>query len=226
MFKAIKRLFQVFYLKTMWMTAHFVTGSKVNWNELDYIIARYDEKGRFYHGLNHLEHGLRFLEICAGKMGIERRAYGLLLFAYFYHDVIMNFGRKDNERLSADRARDYTKTILTEGEVQRIENLIMGTQDHQNPKDAHDLPMTDPLWPIMNDTDLLIFSAPWSVYSRYAQNVWEEYSAIVGRRDFVRGRREFLTKFRANPVFRTAGMRRAEGIAVQNMTDELDRLGE
>ena len=224
MLKWFKRVRQDFYLRQMWMTAHILVGARTDWNEFEHIKARYSEPGRHYHGLDHLEHGLRFLE---QYPHLERRARGLLMFVFFYHDVIMVFGAKDNEKKSALRLREYmiATNFMSDHETKRMENLLMGTRDHQNPKGMDDLPLTDPLWPILNDADLLVFSAPWYIYDRYAHNVWLEYSAICDRKTFIEGRAKFLLDFSRKPVFRTPSHMKKEKVAEANIRDELLRLG-
>lgn len=231
--KRIKDFRQMFYLKQTWMLAHICVGAPqsttrttkgYNWNEFDYIIARYSEPGRYYHGLAHLEHGLKFLEICFKRGLISRRDFGLLLFTYFYHDVIMHFGRKDNELESAHRLGEFmiAAGFMWDHDTKRMQNLLMGTRDHQNPKDMDDLPLEDPLWPILNDADLLVFSAPFNIYDKYRENIWLEYSAICDRPTFVAGRLAFLKNFKKKTLFRTKGMaKRGEAIAAQNIDDEI-----
>ena len=151
----------------------------------------------------------------------------MLMFVYFYHDVIMVFGAKDNELQSALRLREYmiSAGFMPDHDTKRMESLLMGTRDHQNPKGMDDLPLTDPLWPILNDADLLVFSAPWYVYDRYAHNIWLEYSAICDRQTFIQGRAKFLLDFSKRPVFRTASFMKKEKVAEANIRDELLRLG-
>lgn len=66
----------------------------------DAVIAAYTQKHRAYHNLRHIQELLDLLE--RAEHLVENKA--LLLWAIWYHDVVYQPQRKDNEAQSADWA--------------------------------------------------------------------------------------------------------------------------
>jgi predicted metal-dependent HD superfamily phosphohydrolase len=229
-------------LWTYWKTAHAQLGVALGdrgQDEFNTILAAYKAKGRKYHGIKHLVHGLDMIRQIQRSLldlgtsfarigpsvdmqpqtGLTFREMALLVLAFFYHDIIYDVSRKDNEVMSAKRAREYLSAFLREDELLRIDVLIHATADHQNSD------VTDPLWPLMNDGDLAIMAAKRPIYEQYGKKVWQEYRAIVKRLPFVTGRADFIKKFGSKPIFRTEFMMgRKEEIAKENLFWEYARL--
>src|SRR5688572_28964240 len=64
------------------------------------IMHAYTHKSRFYHNLNHLNHLLMELEAVRERIC----DWQMMVFTLFYHDLIYNPVRSDNEEKSAIRA--------------------------------------------------------------------------------------------------------------------------
>jgi predicted metal-dependent HD superfamily phosphohydrolase len=64
------------------------------WNE---VVKNYSSKKRHYHTLNHLENLLNQLTEIKGEIEI----WNAVLFTLYYHDIIYNSLKSDNEEKSA-----------------------------------------------------------------------------------------------------------------------------
>ena len=64
------------------------------WAEIE---KHYTAKKRHYHNLTHLENILQELQKCKSKI----KDWDSILFAVYYHDIIYNTLKKDNEERSA-----------------------------------------------------------------------------------------------------------------------------
>lgn len=129
------------------------------WHELE---TAYSSPGRHYHTLRHIEQMLTALdevkEACTDPEAIR--------LAIFYHDIVYNAQRKDNEARSAVIARKRL-AMLGFKRIGKVVALILATQKHEKSEDRD----TNYLL----DIDLNILGAAWPQYLDYAQQVREEY---------------------------------------------------
>lgn len=129
------------------------------WQELE---TAYNLPGRHYHTLQHIEQMLFLLdegkEACADLEALQ--------LAIFYHDIVYNARRKDNEARSAVIARKRL-AVLGFRDVDKVVALILATKKHERSDDKD----TNYLL----DIDLNILGAVWPRYREYAQQVREEY---------------------------------------------------
>ena len=209
-------LFKIAFLRDEWKTAHAQLGIPVSMDEFRFVISKYRGKGRYYHAVNHLVYGLRVINTLLKAEPFPFREIALLKMAFFYHDLIYDVTKKDNEEQSANCALVYLSHQVPE--APRIYDLIMATANHQGAT------LTDPLWPFMNDADLAVLGAPPKIYQRYARNVRLEYKAVP-EDAFRAGRSKFLREFAAKPIFKTAVMLALEQPARKNLLDEAAALG-
>jgi predicted metal-dependent HD superfamily phosphohydrolase len=90
----------------------------------DELLARYSEPHRKYHTLQHLAECLAHFE--AVRHLAEKP--GEIEIALWFHDGIYDTQRHDNERQSADWAREVLEGHGAEpATVQRVDDLIMAT---------------------------------------------------------------------------------------------------
>ena len=156
----------------------------------DGLVARYGENGRFYHNLHHIESVLDHIQPFLAHS--ENRA--ALQFAAWFHDVIYDAPRHDNEAQSALFAQEsLAKLGLQETEINEVERLIMLTFGHKtavSDKDGH----------ILLDADLAILASEPATYDDYAQAIRQEYAHVpdesyrVGRAQVLKslGERPYL----------------------------------
>lgn len=157
------------------------------WHELE---TAYNSPGRYYHTLRHIEQMLTALdevkEACADPESIQ--------LAIFYHDIVYNAQRKDNEARSAVIARKRLAALGFK-RTGKVAALILATQKHQRADDKD----TNYLL----DLDLNILGAIWPLYRGYAQQVRSEYS-IYPDAVYKPGRVKVLEYFLGLPrIFKT-----------------------
>ena len=156
------------------------------------IATRYNEAQRTYHSLHHIEH------LFVAFDEINHRLYEphLIALALYYHDVIYDPMRSDNELKSANYAVDTLKRYLTDEQCQHIYALIMMTATHQIDEWSDNQKRSDAAY--LLDMDLNILGAAWPEYENYAQVIRYEY-AHVPMKDYCAGRIAILTKLSAHP---------------------------
>ncbi len=129
------------------------------WQEIE---LAYTSPQRHYHTLQHIEQMLILLdEVKSGCADLSS-----LQLAVFYHDIVYDAQKNDNEMQSAIVAGSRL-TALGYPSVDSVLALILATQKHESSgdKDAD----------YLLDVDLSILGAAWPLYETYAQQVREEY---------------------------------------------------
>lgn len=166
---------------------------KVLWQD---IAVRYNEPQRAYHSLQHIQ------QLFGQFKRIEQYFYEphIIALALYYHDVIYEPTRSDNELKSAEYAVESLSSYLSAEQCQHIYALIMMTASHQiddMDKDSDKAKESDAAY--LLDMDLSILGATWSEYERYAQTVRQEY-AHISNADYRNGRIAVLKGLLAHPT--------------------------
>ena len=181
------------------------------WTEIE---KNYSKKKRHYHNLTHLEN----LYFQLSKVKSEIDDWDTLLFSLFYHDVIYNASKRDNEEKSADLAKE--NLLLIAYPIDKINTCyeqIMATKSH-SVSDNNDTNL-------FTDADLSILGQGWDVYSIYCQQVRKEYSVYP---DFLYnpGRKKVLQHFLSmDRIFKTDYFfEKFEKQARENLQGELNAL--
>ena len=178
------------------------------WQEIE---LAYSDKSRHYHNLSHLEN--MYNQLLEVKDLIDD--FEVVLFSLFYHDVVYNSSKKDNEERSADFARERMQTLgVSEDRILKCVAQILETKGHSISEDNDTNFFTD--------ADLSILGLSWNLYSEYAQNVRKEYNnypTII----YKMGRRKVLRHFLGmEKIFKTQFFfDKFEIIARQNLAKEL-----
>ncbi len=165
------------------------------------IATRYHESQRAYHTLSHVQ------QLFAQFEQIKQHLYEphIIALALFFHDVIYDPTRSDNELKSAEYAVEAL-THLTAKQCQHAYSLIMMTANHQiirtdegsgKNKDNAKEKESDAAY--LLDMDLSILGASWSEYQQYARGVRQEY-AHVSDVDYRVGRIAVLERLLAHPT--------------------------
>lgn len=184
-------------------------------DELWAEIERYhSEEKRFYHTLDHLKHLLGQLS----EIKEQIQDWNTVLFTLFYHDVIYNSSKSDNEEESAKLAekRMYQLSI-PEDMVEACVQQILATKSHEVAENND----TN----LFTDADLSILGQSWEVYLAYAQNVRKEYSQYPtilykkGRKKVLRHFLDMERIFKTNHFFE-----KYEELARENLKQELKIL--
>lgn len=197
------------------LAGKYITNShekNAHWKEIE---ENYSAPGRFYHTLSHLEYMFGQLEnawaLITEKENVE--------WAVFYHDLVYDPARHDNEERSADSAfallMSYgvkKKTCLT------INKMILSTKNHETSADNN----TN----YFLDADLSILGAEPDRYKIYAEDVRKEYSAYSDN-IFNAGRAGVIERFlKSERIFKTdLFYRKLEKQARENLKNELEQIG-
>lgn len=183
------------------------------------IAVRYNETQRAYHTLNHLKQLFGQFEQIKPCLHEPH----LIALALYYHDVIYDPRRSDNELKSAEYAIEALRCSLSEDQCQPIYTLIMMTATHQMDTLAHEDKISDAAY--LLDMDLSILGVPWSEYQVYAQAVRQEYVHVT-KENYRVGRIAVLEKLLAHSsLYLTAYYhKRLEEQARKNIKREISLL--
>ncbi|MGK4567469.1 HD domain-containing protein [Flavobacterium sp. 3HN19-14] len=147
------------------------------------IEEQYSGKKKFYHTLAHLQHLLQ--ELKAVKSDIKN--WDVMLFSLYYHDIIYNAVKSDNEEQSAELAGKRMQSLGISAEIiQKSKLQILATKKHAESADSDTNYFTD--------ADLAILGQDWETYESYAASVRKEY-AIYPDMVYNAGRRKVLKHF-------------------------------
>jgi len=181
------------------------------WAEIE---KSYSHKKRHYHTLQHLTNMLWQLDEVKDRI----QDWDTVLFALFYHDIIYNSLRSDNEEKSAAAAeKSMTSIALPANMIGACKKMIMATAGHARSEDADTNYFTD--------ADLAVLGADWETYTAYYQDIRKEYS-IYPDLVYKPGRKKVLTHFLAmESIYKTGYFfSKFEAKAKQNMKKELELL--
>jgi predicted metal-dependent HD superfamily phosphohydrolase len=182
------------------------------------ILLAYSEAGRFYHTIVHIRQVLDSIDflIAAGGSSLERDGYRALVLAAWFHDVVYDPQKSDNEARSAVWMETELNPLgIPEPILQQASKLILATHSHLAPPG-------DLLTPNLLDSDLSILGASPERYDAYASAIRQEY-AFLPEEAFRSGRRAVLERFLSRPrIFLTQAAHFAwEEIARENMKREI-----
>ena len=143
------------------------------WQEVE---QRHTEPTRHYHILKHLEHIYSVLP----------KLDHVTEFAIFYHDIVYDASRNDNEEQSALLCQKQLKLLDVNPElVAEVCQLILETKTHEASSERNALFL---------DADLAILGSNIEDYNEYIQNVRKEY-AIYTDDVYKEGRKKVLKHF-------------------------------
>jgi predicted metal-dependent HD superfamily phosphohydrolase len=180
----------------------------------DALITAYTQPDRHYHDLRHIADCLREFDsvkhLANDPQAVEN--------AIFFHDVVYDGSRADNEERSADFAESCLKKLgasdALRGEVDR---LILFTRHDRDP-DTDD-------GRLMVDIDLASLGRSADVFDANGRAIRQEY-ANVPEEDFRRGRASLLGMFLNRPrIYMTDEFfNRYEKQARSNLQRSLDAI--
>lgn len=143
------------------------------WLELE---EAYTEPHRHYHTLTHIAAVLEGLDRHRSQFDDPQTAE----LALFYHDLVYDPARQDNEAQSAARLTERLSGHLSPDRLNRACAHIEATRHHN--------PTGDPDTNLVLDIDMSILSAPWPDYLAYAKGVYAEYLPVYGAQAYATGR--------------------------------------
>ncbi len=149
----------------------------------DNLVSKYSEKQRFYHTLFHVENCLKQMDLLSNLICDKFS----IAVAIWFHDVIYDPKKSDNEELSAVYAQKFLESIqLGKSQIQKIVSLILLTQRPSNPQSPDDK--------YLIDIDLSILGSDEDTYEIYESWIRKEYAHVpLGK--YKTGRKEVLSSF-------------------------------
>lgn len=176
----------------------------------------YSEPHRAYHNLTHIAECLAQLDYIAGV--INPPEHGTLEMALWFHDVVYDTRRHDNEEASAAQAETHlTQAGVPIERILQITHLILATKHSATP------PAGDAAWIV--DIDLAILGANAARFDEYERQIREEYH-WVPEPDFRKGRTAVLRMFlERDAIYTTPEFHaRCETVARENLRRSLGAL--
>jgi predicted metal-dependent HD superfamily phosphohydrolase len=193
---------------------HYTNDNKLITELWEEIEKRYSGKSRHYHTLTHLENVLE--QLTAIKAQIQN--WATVLFTLFYHDIVYNTLKSDNEEESANLAEKRMKQLaLPATMIENCKMQILATKTHIISPDSDTNYFTD--------ADLSILGQDWETYTHYYKSIRREYS-IYPDLVYNPGRKKVLTHFiQMDSIYKTAFFNdKCEVQAKQNIQKELALL--
>ncbi|NRB84837.1 MAG: hypothetical protein HRU49_13865 [Winogradskyella sp.] len=181
------------------------------WTEIE---KNYSSKKRHYHTLEHLDNLLSQLT----DVKSEIQNWEIILFTLFYHDIIYNSIKSDNEEKSAEFAENRMKQIsVSNDKIELCKEQILATKSH--------IKSTDSDTNYFTDADLSVLGQNWETYLLYCKNVRKEYS-IYPTLVYNPGRKKVLNHFLSmDRIFKTDFFyNKFEIQAKQNLQQEIELL--
>jgi predicted metal-dependent HD superfamily phosphohydrolase len=179
------------------------------------IIVRYQEPARHYHTLAHI---INVLSITAELKHLAED-YPAVQLAAWFHDIIYNPKRSDNEVQSAAFTEQLLANLDVPGEtIEKICRMILATAEHLNLDQSLDTAM-------FLDADLAVLGSDEQTFSNYCQAIRKEYG-WVDETLYRTTRLEILKRFLERPrlYYTPILFERLETRARKNLKNEIIRL--
>ncbi len=181
------------------------------WEE---IRKNYSGRSRHYHTLDHLKN----LLVQLTEIKSDIKDWNTVLFTLYYHDVVYNALKSDNEEKSAEFAANRMKQVgIPDNVIENCKQQILATKSHFKSTDSDTNYFTD--------ADLSVLGQSWEIYELYYKNVRKEYSIYP---DFIYrpGRRKVVQHFLAmERIYKTDYFfSKLEVQAKENLQKELELL--
>jgi predicted metal-dependent HD superfamily phosphohydrolase len=131
------------------------------------VLDAWGQPHRRYHDLHHLAAVLGIV----GRLEEAADDPAAVRLAAWYHDVVYDPRRGDNEAISAERARAGLRGLVPEARVEEVVRLVLLTIGHDaQPGDANGA--------VLCDADLAVLAGPPDAYAAYASAVRKEYGHL------------------------------------------------
>ncbi|MGY2064620.1 HD domain-containing protein [Blastococcus sp. SYSU DS0619] len=184
--------------------------SRTEWAAL---VAAWSEPHRTYHDLAHLAAVLGLVD----RLVADVPDPAAVRLAAWYHDVVYDPRRSDNEQISADRARAGLRGLVPDERVEEVARLVRLTA-------GHDVARGDANGAALCDADLAVLASPPAAYAGYASAIRAEYGHLDDEA-FTAGRIAVLEQLLALPrLYRLPAAEAWEPLARANLTAELTLL--
>jgi predicted metal-dependent HD superfamily phosphohydrolase len=193
--------------------ARLAGDSPVSRTEWAAVVDAWSRPHRRYHDLAHLAAVLGLV----GELADAAADPDAVRLAAWYHDVVYEPERSDNEQVSAERARAGLRGLVPDERLDEVVRLVLLTA-------GHDPAPGDRNGAVLCDADLAVLATPPEAYAAYASAVRAEYGHLDDAA-FTAGRIAVLEHLLALPsLFRTEVAQAWTATARANLTAELTLL--
>ena len=197
------------------LSSAYTSDTAIQTHSFQVLRENYSEKSRSYHNLSHVNTLLGLFKSLASKIQDPSATQ----FAIWFHDVIYNTKRNDNEEESARLAAEmlYKLQVSTET-VECVQKMILATKTHGGRNLSEDAKL-------FLDMDLAILGARAEIYKEYSQAIRKEYS-WASEAIYRGGRKKVLEDFLLRErIYQTEEMGvRFEERARENIISEIKSL--
>ena len=207
------------FLHAQWvgLTSPYAPAQSVIESLFNSIVEHYSESARAYHNLSHIQSLLSLSESLLDK--IQNR--DALFFAIWFHDVIYDTQRSDNEEKIAEfAAAALARFGVSEQTVAIAREMILATKHHRGDDLSWDTKA-------FLDLDTSILGAPGEVYQEYGRAIRKEYSwvpDVLYREGRMKVLNDFLQRER---IYHTEELgARYESQARHNIAEEIRTLSD
>lgn len=183
------------------------------------VEARYSETQRHYHTLAHIEDMFHKFEIVKGKL----RSPESVSLAIFFHDIIYEPTKRDNEEQSAELFQQYSQeSSIDQNLTDVVVDWIIATKKHQTPEHLTSGAYGQTDLHYFLDMDMAVLGRPNSEYTTYVEQIEMEYNHM-SKEAFNSGRTTVMKNFLKVPnIFATKEFRDLyEHQARQNIENEI-----
>lgn len=182
------------------------------------LFRAYSSSTRAYHDCRHV------VDVVDGVTrmgrGLPSRSIASVLAAAWYHDVVYDSRRGDNEERSAGvMASEMRRCGLSRRAIVKSARLVMVTKRHSPSRG-------DAAGKVLADADLSTLSARADRYDAYVADIRREYAWVPADR-YRAGRAAVLRSFAGRrSIYHTRRMHRREGAARANVEREIRALSD
>ncbi len=188
------------------------------------MIEDYQHPPRFYHTIDHVADVLAHLDFASQHAdelkqipASDRQNFiDMIELAIWYHDVVYDATRHDNEALSADNMTTAAQALgIPEDIIHKAQGAILITAHHADAKTLAEK--------IIVDCDLHVLGIDWDKFANNSSLIRREY-AHVPDDAYVQGRAKGLATFiTPDGIYKTDAFRaRYEQKAVENIRRLID----
>jgi predicted metal-dependent HD superfamily phosphohydrolase len=181
---------------------------------LEEVIEKYTEPHRSYHNLSHIYSLLMMAEEYYDF--IENPI--LFELSIWFHDLIYDPSRNDNEEKSAERAVELLSPFLADSFLENLNQMILSTIKHAPILKDHDNEL-------FLDLDMSVLATESKIYEAYTSAIRKEFS-IFPDEIYQSGRKSVLKKFvEGESIFLTQFFQENfEEQAIENIQNEIASL--
>lgn len=179
---------------------------------VSFLIEQYTAPTRHYHTVNHINQVLRKI----ASLKTEFNDINVAMLAAFFHDVVYDVSKKDNEEQSATIAVEFLDDLCVQKSlIKEVEKIIIATKHHQATQSSD----TN----LFLDIDMSILAAARTTYLEYAAAVMKEYEKVYTPSEYKKGRLSLFIEptLALDKIFITDTFSPYEKRARQNLSHEM-----